>query len=59
MLAFGLLAVLLGIVGFQAIATSNTLNNMLTVLYEKHLLGAASIQEAKALIPTIGRQQCG
>jgi len=56
MLAFGLLAVLLGIVGFQAIATSNTLNNMLTVLYEKHLLGAASIQEAKALIPTIGRE---
>jgi methyl-accepting chemotaxis protein len=56
MLAFGLLATLLGVVGYQGVSTSNTLNNMLTALYEKHLLGTASIQDAKALIPTIGRE---
>jgi len=56
MLAFGLLAALLGVVGFQGVATSNTLNNMLGALYEKHMLGLASVQQAKALIPTIGRE---
>jgi methyl-accepting chemotaxis protein len=56
MLAFGLLAALLGVVGFQGIGASNTLNNMLSTLYERHMLGLVSILQAKALIPTIGRE---
>jgi methyl-accepting chemotaxis protein len=56
MLAFGLLAALLGVVGYEGVAASNTLNNMLSALYERHMLGLASVQQAKALIPTIGRE---
>jgi len=56
MLAFGLLAALIGLVGYQGVSSANTINNMLDTLYERHMLGAAQIQDAKALIPTIGRE---
>jgi methyl-accepting chemotaxis protein len=56
MLAFGLLAAMLGIVGYQGISAANNLNNTLDTLYEVHMLGAALVQEVRAMIPTIGRE---
>jgi methyl-accepting chemotaxis protein len=56
MLAFGLLAAMLGIVGYEGIAAANNLNNTLDTLYEVHMLGAALVQEVRATIPAIGRE---
>jgi methyl-accepting chemotaxis protein len=56
MLAFGLLAVMLAVVGYEGIGAAGSLNSMLDTLYETHMLGAAYVQEVNAMIPTIGRE---
>ncbi|HUB78299.1 MAG TPA: methyl-accepting chemotaxis protein [Bryobacteraceae bacterium] len=55
-LAFGLLAVMLAAVGYEGLGAASSLNGMLDTLYETHMLGAASVQEVRATIPTIGRE---
>jgi methyl-accepting chemotaxis protein len=56
MLAFGLLAAMLAVVGYEGIGAASSLNSTLDTLYEVHMLGAASIAEVRATIPTIGRE---
>jgi methyl-accepting chemotaxis protein len=56
MLAFGLLAALIGVVGYEGITAAGSLNSTLGTLYEVHMLGAASIAEVRATIITIGRE---
>ncbi|HEX3743921.1 MAG TPA: methyl-accepting chemotaxis protein [Bryobacteraceae bacterium] len=55
MLAFGLLAGLLAIVGYEGIGAASSLNGMLDTLYEHHLLGTIYIQDMQTAIPTIAR----
>ena len=56
MLAFGLLAAIMGIVGWQGIRAAGTLSNMLDVMYERHMIGSEAILEAKAQLGIIGRE---
>ena len=56
MLAFGLLAAMLAAVGYEGLGAASNLNGMLDTLYETHMLGAASVQEVRATIPSIGRE---
>ncbi|HEY1339243.1 MAG TPA: methyl-accepting chemotaxis protein [Bryobacteraceae bacterium] len=56
MLGFGTLAVLLAFVGYEGIRSSNTLNDMLDTLYERHMLGVAAVLEARGSVLDIGRQ---
>src|ERR1044071_4398441 len=56
MIGFSIMAVLMAIVGFQRLEDANTLNLMIDDLYTKHMVGAASVHEARALIPSIGRE---
>ena len=55
-LAFSLVAVILGVVGYEGIGAAGSLNNMLDTLYETHMLGAASVQDVRATILAIGRE---
>ena len=54
-IAFAVMAVLMGVQGYEGLQSANTLNHMIDELYAKHMAGAKSIHEARAMIPTIGR----
>jgi methyl-accepting chemotaxis protein len=56
MLAFGLLAAMMGVVGYEGIEAAGSLNSSLDTLYEVHMLGAAYVADVRATIPTIGRE---
>jgi methyl-accepting chemotaxis protein len=56
LLAFGILAALLGGVGYQGIVAAAKLNDSLATLYNAHLLGMAYVDDAKAAVPMIGRE---
>ena len=53
--AFGLMAALIAVVGYQGISAAGRLKGTIDELYVKHMLGAASIYQMAALVPTIGR----
>ena len=56
LLAFGLLAAMIGAVGYQGIVAAGKLDNSLATLYDAHLLGMAYVQDSKAAVPIIGRE---
>src|SRR6185369_16389958 len=55
MMAFGLLAALLGFVGYEGMAAASTLNAMLDTLYQRDMLGLAAAQEAQSSLFEIDR----
>ena len=55
MIAFALMAALIGIVGYQGVTAAGRLNATIDELYVKHMVGAASIYQMEVLVPTIGR----
>ena len=56
LLAFGLLAAMLGAVGYEGVVAAGKLDSALATLYDAHLLGMAYVQDAKAAVPIIGRE---
>ena len=56
MLAFGLLAAVLAVVGYEGIEAAGNLSSTMESLYEVHMLGAASVADVRATIPMIGRE---
>jgi methyl-accepting chemotaxis protein len=56
MLAFGFLALLMGVVGYQGISGMNDINTMLNTLYERDLMGLAAMKDVDANIARVGRE---
>jgi len=56
MLAFCLMSVLMAVVGYQGISAANTINGMLTTLYERDMTGLSAIKDAGNAIAHIGRE---
>jgi methyl-accepting chemotaxis protein len=56
MIAFSIMAGLMGVLGYKGLSDANTLDCMLEELYSNPMLGAAAVYEVKELIPTIGRE---
>jgi methyl-accepting chemotaxis protein len=56
MIAFALMAVMMGAVGYQGLTAAGRLNGMIDDLYAKHMVGSALIYQMEVLIPTIGRE---
>jgi methyl-accepting chemotaxis protein len=52
---FGLMAVLMGLVGYQGIQGMGTLKESLDVTYKKHALGISNIKEAEVELKQISR----
>ena len=55
LLGFGLMAVLTGVVGYKGVAATGDINQMVNNLYEKELLGIATIQKANIVRIGISR----
>jgi methyl-accepting chemotaxis protein len=53
--AFGLMAVLMGLVGYQGIQGMGTLQDTLEVTYNKHALGISNIKEAAVQLKQVSR----
>jgi len=56
MLAFCLMSVLMAVVGYQGVSAANTINGMLTALYERDMTGLSAIKDAGVAIAEIGRE---
>jgi methyl-accepting chemotaxis protein len=59
MLGFGILALLMGVVGYQGLTGLSNTNSMLGTLYEKDLLGISAIKDVNTFVAMIGRQTRG
>jgi methyl-accepting chemotaxis protein len=55
LLAFGLMAVLTGVVGYKGVAAAGDIDAMLEKLYERELMGISAIQNANVIRLEIGR----
>ena len=56
MIAFSIMAVLMGVVGYEGLSGVGEVNAMMDDLYQQHMLGLSAVLEVKALLPTIGRE---
>jgi len=54
-LAFGLMAVITGVVGYKGVTSVAEINGLLITMYDKELLGIAEVQKANILRITISR----
>jgi methyl-accepting chemotaxis protein len=55
-LAFCLMCLLMGVVGYQGVSAAGDLNTMIGALYEKQVLGIAEFKEASLYHAKIGRE---
>jgi methyl-accepting chemotaxis protein len=55
MLGFGIMAVLIAVVGYQGLNGMNTIRGLMSDLYEKHALGAANLLEAQNQLTAFSR----
>jgi methyl-accepting chemotaxis protein len=56
MLGFGALALLIGVVGYQGMSGMGKMDEMMSTLYEKELLGVSAIKDVATSVAMIGRQ---
>jgi len=56
MLAFSVMAALLGFVGHEGLRAAGGLNDMVDTLYQRDMLGMAALKEAQATVLDIGRE---
>jgi methyl-accepting chemotaxis protein len=59
MLGFGALALLMGVVGYQGISGMGKIDQMMSVLYQRDMLGLSAIKDVATSVAMIGRQTRG
>src|ERR1022692_3164148 len=59
MLGFGALALLMGVVGYQGLSGMGKIDEMMSKLYEKDMLGLSAIKDVATSVAMIGRQTRG
>ena len=59
MLGFGILALLMGVVGYQGVSGMGEVDQKMSTLYQREMLGLAAIKDVATTVAMIGRQTRG
>jgi len=59
MLSYGMLALLLGAVGYQGISGMGQIDEMMSKLYSRDMLGLSAIKDVATSVAMVGRQTRG
>lgn len=54
LLSFFLMAIFMGVIGYQGLSAANTLNGMVEDMYQKHLIGLSAMQQASLALTKAG-----